>query len=212
LKPISYGKDIKYEFVAGPFIKAFEYAIDHPEENVSLIVEEINRANAAAVFGEIFLLLDRDELGKSQYAVTADHMLNEYLTNKLGEKFKGSVFIPSNLSIYATMNSSDQGVFPLDSAFKRRWSFKYLPIDFSSYPEGDIEIDGIKTNWRNFAIAINKTLKEECQPIEEDRFLGPWFVTQSEINNDFSGVLEGKVFTYLWNDVLRHHGKEKSLP
>ena len=118
LKPVtnSEGK-VTYEFVAGPFIKSFVSAVKQPSKQIHLIIEEINRANAAAVFGEIFQLLDRDATGRSEYEIQADELLAKYLTDNLDPAFNGLIYIPSNLIINATMNSSDQGVYPLDSAF-----------------------------------------------------------------------------------------------
>jgi hypothetical protein len=210
LKPVTdmSGK-VTYEFVAGPFIKSFVEAVKNPSKQIHLIIEEINRANAAAVFGEIFQLLDRDITCRSEYSIEADELLTKYLQKNLDPKFDGLIYIPSNLIINATMNSSDQGVYPLDSAFKRRWSFKYMPIDFQSSPKGAVELDGRLLTWDSLAKSINEILSTEYAHLEEDRFIGPWFLNKEEVQSQFSKSIESKLFTYLWNDVLRHQQKDK---
>jgi len=210
LLPVDVDGKVSYQYVSGPFIKAFIAAIKNPEKHICLIIEEINRANAASVFGEIFQLLDRDASGRSEYSIDPDQTLHNYLLKDLGEKYEDKLYLPSNLSLVASMNSSDQAVFPLDAAFKRRWSFEYIPINFNNAPIGEVEIDSVTVSWKALAIAINEVLKSECgSNLEEDRFIGPWFLSEQEINNNFEAALVGKLFTYLWNDVLRHHGRDK---
>lgn len=210
LKPVtnSDGK-VTYEFVAGPFVKAFVQAIKNPNKQIHLIIEEINRANAAAVFGEVFQLLDRDITGRSEYSIQADDLLTKYLQKAIDPSFDGLIYLPANLIINATMNSSDQGVYPLDSAFKRRWSFRYMPIDFQSSPKGSVMLDGRQLTWDTLAKSINEVLSSEYAHLEEDRFIGPWFLNKEEVNSQFSKSIESKLFTYLWNDVLRHQQKDK---
>jgi hypothetical protein len=213
LKPVTKVIDgvakVTYEFVAGPFIKAFVAAVSQPNKQIHLIIEEINRANAAAVFGEIFQLLDRDASGRSEYEIQADELLSKYLRDNLDPNFNGLIFMPSNLIINATMNSSDQGVYPLDSAFKRRWSFKYMPIDFQDSSKGAVDLDGRRITWDILAKSINEILSTEYAHLEEDRFIGPWFLNKNEVNSKFSKAIESKLFTYLWSDVLRHQQKDK---
>jgi hypothetical protein len=213
LKPVTKLVDgatkVTYEFVAGPFIKAFVAAITQPSKQIHLIIEEINRANAAAVFGETFQLLDRDDSGRSEYEIEADELLSKYLRDNLNLAFNGRIYIPSNLIINATMNSSDQGVYPLDSAFKRRWSFKYMPIDFQESPRGAMDLDGRRITWDILAKSINEILATEYAHLEEDRFIGPWFLNKDEVQSQFSKAIESKLFTYLWNDVLRHQQRDK---
>lgn len=213
LKPVTKMVDgiskVTYEFVAGPFIKAFVAAVTQPNKQIYLIIEEINRANAAAVFGEIFQLLDRDAAGRSEYEIQADELLSKYLRDNLDPAFNGLIYMPSNLNINATMNSSDQGVYPLDSAFKRRWSFKYMPIDFQDSPKGAVDLDGRRITWDILAKSINEILSTHYAYLEEDRFIGPWFLNKNEVHSQFSKAIESKLFTYLWNDVLRHQQKDK---
>ena len=210
LKPVTNAEGkVTYEFVTGPFVKAFVAAVNEPNKQIHLVIEEINRANAAAVFGEIFQLLDRDVSGRSEYEIEPDDLLSRYLHGALGSRFNGSIYIPSNLIINATMNSSDQGVYPLDSAFKRRWSFKYMPIDFQDCPRGAVDLDGRRITWDILAKSINEILSTEYAHLEEDRFIGPWFLNKDEVHSQFSKAIESKLFTYLWNDVLRHQERDK---
>lgn len=214
LKPTMSGGHVVYEFRPGPFTLALIKASLNPDEMFYLVIEEINRASSAAVFGELFQLLDRSSSGESCYEVTlADpdmvEFINKHAPNALNDN---NIKIPSNLSLYATMNSSDQAVMPMDTAFKRRWKFEYIPIDFTTCPDGDINIpiDGqatIVTTWKNLAESINEIL--ESEDIPEDRLLGPWFLKESELDSleASANTLKGKLLLYLWDDVLRHGDK-----
>lgn len=213
LKPRTEHGKVIYDFRIGPFTQAVVNAYNNPESHHYLVVEEINRASAAAVFGEIFQLLDRDASGKSRYSVTLSDpdLQAALLRNAPSAISSGRLRIPSNLSLLATMNSSDQAVLPMDTAFKRRWRFEYVPIDFSSAPQGKIVLpvqeNLLEISWINFAQIINKEL--EASAIPEDRLLGPWFLSPQEIDSPESSreALRGKVLMYLWDDVLRHHDK-----
>lgn len=202
-KPIPY-----YNFVEGPFTKSLVYALKNPNENVLLIIEELNRANAAAVFGEIFQLLDREyeeqaSYGESKYEISISKEFSEFLASKqiLDYKKGDKIKIPCNLSIYATMNSADQGVNPLDSAFKRRWNFIYSPIDFNDVKYKDYEINyaGRKVKWEVFAMTINKQLMDKG--INEDKYLGQYFITETEIVDTYK--FASKILLYLYDDVLK---------
>ncbi|MCP9136824.1 AAA family ATPase [Acinetobacter baumannii] len=216
LRP-SMGEDgIEYNFKSGPFIEALIKAFKDPENRYYLIIEEINRAPAAAVFGELFQLLDRDNSGKSKYSIDInDKDLLKLLNAELPGRFpENKLYIPDNLSLYATMNSSDQAVMPMDTAFKRRWKFKYKPLDFSEAPTGNFNISFSKDtrksiSWKNFATAVNTILSQEGIP--EDRHLGPWFVNVNEIKEPKNAqkTLTGKILMYLWDDVLRHTERSK---
>ena len=200
-KPIPY-----YTYIAGPFTNALVYALNNPSENVLLIVEELNRANAAAVFGEFFQLLDRTETGESKYAISVSNEYSEYISSKVESYSKGDkIKLPNNLTICATMNSADQGVNPLDSAFKRRWIFKYVPIDFSkaTHKDATISYANNKITWENFATTINEKLK--TKEVNEDKHLGQYFVTEAEIND--SDAFSSKILLYLFDDVLKFNRK-----
>lgn len=211
LKPTSNGIDVTYTFRPGPFSVALVDALKHSNSHYWLVVEEINRAPAAAVFGEIFQLLDRDETGKSKYSITpSDPDMIAYIESALGRELEnGQIYIPANLSILATMNSSDQAVMPLDTAFKRRWRFKYIPLNFNPCASGtfslSVPIRGeIDIYWEQFAPIVNGILSD--LEIPEDRHLGPFFLNDQELKDTESQneSLTGKLFMYLWDDVLRH--------
>ena len=196
-KPVPY-----YTYVPGPFTNALVEALNNPDKNVLLIIEELNRANAAAVFGEIFQLLDRKDNGESKYSISISNEYSEYLSSEIETYSKGNkIKIPDNLTICATMNSADQGVNPLDSAFKRRWNFEYIPIDFSKANHKDYEIDYAKkkVTWEVFATTINEQLKGK--DINEDKHLGQYFVTETEIVDSYK--FASKILLYLFDDVLK---------
>lgn len=211
--------EVTYQFRPGPFTNALIEAKSHPSNHVCLIIEEINRAPAAAVFGELFQLLDRDEKGQSTYKIdAADPDMLSYINSQLrlkGKKEIEQLEIPSNLSILATMNSSDQAVMPMDAAFKRRWSFQYLDINFEAKGVPNSELTLTTTNgeyeisWTKFAMIINEALVD--LHVAEDRLLGPFFLTKEELRNKLTAkdTITGKLFVYLWDDVLRHVGQNR---
>lgn len=199
------GKDeeIAYSFVPQTFIKAYTQAYKKPNENVYLIIEEINRGNCAQIFGDLFQLLDRDDNGVSEYPIKADSDLRMYLEEELenhpdGIK-DGELCLPSNLYIWATMNTSDQSLFPIDSAFKRRWDWEYEPIKYMNTNWG-IEIGGNMYSWTSFQIEVNNRIFEATN--SEDKMLGDFFVKPN--NNVISEKqFINKVLFYLWNDVCK---------
>lgn len=196
---------IDYRFVPGPFISALVDAFLNPNEMHTLIIEELNRGNAASIFGEMFQLLDREKSGKSEYPIKVNKDLKLYLQSIEGLRTffsDGVITMPENLNIVATMNSADQGVFVLDSAFKRRWTYEYVRISDENIPHGDItfEYNLSFVKWRHFVKAINERLLELS--VEEDRLIGPFFIKPDEIENVKN--ITSKLFLYLWDDVLRH--------
>lgn len=207
LKPSSKNGATVYSFAPGPFSRAVSSALANPDQHWILIIEEINRAPAAAVFGELFQLLDRDESGRSSYEI-------DFPSEESFEWFKDQghdisrLYIPANLSIRATMNSADQGVYPIDTAFRRRWDQDYMPLDYSTGPVEKLQIcfkDGEIRNisWRIFINLLNVRLTTKLR-VPEDRLIGPWFVKSHEL----CGTIPKKVLLYLWDDLLRHEGKE----
>lgn len=217
--------DICYEFVPGPFMRTYVKALqsgraDTPEPYL-LIIEEINRARVASVFGDIFQLLDRTEDGTSQYEIQASEDIKKYLSSKLGGKSSDYPILklPNNMFIWASMNSADQGVYPMDTAFKRRWDFEYLGIDTNqenikctvnlvrNNPESHI-------NWNRLRKAINAKLLDTCR-VNEDKLLGPFFLSQKVIKSDKDGhiideeafrkAFKSKVIMYLFEDAARQY-------
>ncbi|GGN84339.1 AAA family ATPase [Shewanella aestuarii] len=210
LKPCMIDGDISYQFRPGPFSLALVKAAND-EQPCFLVIEEINRAAAAAVFGDIFQLLDRRADGRSQYSIdVVDADFKGYLeTHAASLLVSGKLVLPANLSLLATMNSSDQAVMPMDSAFKRRWQFEYVSIEGDEYPQGDFIINVgtelFAVSWEVLSKVINAQLSEAQIP--EDRLLGPWFVSEKELENS-QAMLAGKLSMYLWEDVLRHAHRE----
>lgn len=212
---------ITYAYVPGPFMRVYVKALKNSRgANVRpflLIIEEINRANVAAVFGDIFQLLDRGDDEVSEYPIQASEDIKAYLAKELGGDTEDytKIRIPDNMFIWATMNSADQGVFPMDTAFKRRWDFTYLGIDDSDemirgkyvYLAAD---KSQKVEWNKLRKAINSFLAKE--KINEDKQLGPYFISKSivappegdEINREkFVRVFKNKVIMYLFEDAAR---------
>ena len=223
---------IEYRFVPGPFIETYVDAIKHPEQNYLLIIEELNRANPAAVFGDVFQLLDRKEDGFSEYSVATSEDLNWYLFKQWksilnvakpqerkdilyslddpeAKELASSMTLPSNMYIWATMNSADQGVFPMDTAFKRRWDFEYLSINdkasvavISGYSV-PLSVKGERVNWDRLRRSINDLLREA--KVNEDKWLGPFFI-KPEILADgesFRHAFKDKVLLYLYEDAVK---------
>lgn len=206
-KIINDKEEIAYEYVPGPFIRTFINA-RKTGQNVLLLIEEINRANVAAVFGDVFQLLDRDEYGNSEYPITTSEDLRKFLAKpeNLGgtpDDYK-TISLPSNMYIWATMNSADQGVFPMDTAFKRRWDFEYIGIDDSElkedgkkdevfesytipipnkYDKDSKKVLGCSSiEWNKIRHAINDKLKE-IPGVNEDKLLGPYFLSKSVLES-----------------------------
>ena len=193
---------ITYKFVPQAFLNAYIRAYQ-TDENVYLIIEEINRGNCAQIFGDLFQLLDRDENGISEYTIKADADLKSFLEEELGEDNPGikdgELCLPSNLYIYATMNTSDQSLFPIDSAFKRRWDWEYEPIKYKN-TDWKIVIDGTEYSWTSFQRKVNDKILSATS--SEDKMLGDYFVNPSDgIITD--KVLLNKILFYLWNDVCK---------
>lgn len=195
---------IEYTFEPGPFLILYERAVKNPDHNFLLLIEELNRANTTAVFGELFQLLDRNDNGESEYPITLETSIYDYLKGK--NITETEIKIPSNLYIWATMNNADQGVLPLDTAFKRRWSFEHLGINKSENQIDDVNIkmpflaDKPELKWNIFRKAINKKLLE--LGIHEDKLIGPFFLSKKEITNQDS--IKNKLLLYLKEDVLRY--------
>lgn len=220
-KPTNGKKDISYEYVPGPFMRMYVKALKNSRtDNIKpflLIIEEINRANVAAVFGDIFQLLDRGDDFVSEYPIQATEDIKKYLAKELGGNPDdyNKIKIPDNMFIWATMNSADQGVFPMDTAFKRRWDFTYLGID-----DNDQDLQGKyvyladdksqKVEWNKLRKAINNFLAKE--KINEDKQLGPYFISRSivvpkdseEIDRGrFINTFKNKVIMYLFEDAAK---------
>lgn len=203
--------NVTYEFNPGPFTLALKNAFENPNENVALIIEELNRGNVPNIFGDIFQLLDRQKNGTSRYRITNVN-IQDYLKNKSSYK-KDYIEIPKNLFIFATMNTSDQNVFTLDTAFKRRWKFKKIDNIFLKEDKiGNKYVPGLKNiNWEKFVKTINKHIIKHATSLSaENKQLGKYFVDEDLLMNDENDENDEKleefaykVFEYLWTDVTK---------
>jgi hypothetical protein len=202
--------DVTYAFRPGPFAQALAFAWAHPQSKVYLVVEELNRAVAAAVFGELFQLLDRTKDGSGRYSVDfpSPEFAHWFEANLADHELEvARLSLPSNLWILATMNSADQGVHPLDTAFRRRWRQEYIAIDYAKAPDVGLNLvtkSGVtETDWKTIVKSLNQFLVDRLN-VGEDRLLGPRFIDEHEFEG---GSLPGKLLIYLWDDLLRHHGR-----
>jgi hypothetical protein len=203
---------ITYSFVPQAFLQAYVAAWNNPDDKVFLVIEEINRGNCAQIFGDLFQLLDRDCDGCSEYPIMADKDLAKYLnskdengqdvlTNKDGIK-DGKLCLPKNLYIWATMNTSDQSLFPIDSAFKRRWEWVYMPID-TRKENWYIQIGDSRYSWTDFLNKVNDELLTD--ETAEDKHLGFYFC-KAENGIISKETFVAKVLFYLWTDVFKVYG------
>lgn len=240
--------DLKYGYVAGPFLDVYLRASTDPTSNYCLVIEEINRANPASVFGDIFQLLDRLPSGFSEYAVAVPSDMHIYIEKYItkrenlgGEELKHKLeslwdddyqnihdsmekdlSLPPNMYIWATMNSADQGVFPMDTAFKRRWDFRYMGIDENENAELEVLDgeslsehvvslpDGTRIVWNKLRHAINHLLSNSSNRISEDKWIGPFFLSPESLSDSpygskgksrFVTAFEEKVLLYLYEDA-----------
>ena len=243
-----------YEFVEQAFLEAYKQAWMNPKKEIALVIEEINRGNCAQVFGDIFQLLDRSDDGWSTYPIKADTDIAEHLKElciqgysaSMNKRFGldkegkdrypdrdwfGFMALPPNMSILATMNTSDQSLFPIDSAFKRRWDWKYIKIKKGKKENGEeldwnIQIkeangepvkiidENTTLSWWNFIQKVNEIIASMTS--SADKQLGYFFCKPSEKANETdekptiitADTLVGKVIFYLWNDVFKDYGFE----
>lgn len=221
---------IVYEFVAQSFLQAYisawkKYAEaneDGPQKQY-LVIEEINRGNCAQIFGDLFQLLDRNDYGFSDYPIKADADMKRQLQkafaglviaqkDKINAMYEGKdivsqvlngdiLLLPNNLYIWATMNTSDQSLFPIDSAFKRRWDWTYMPIS-NAEKDWIIEVDGSKYDWWQFLEKINEKIGSTTN--FEDKKLG-YFFCKAQDGVISAKTFVGKVIFYLWNDVFKDY-------
>lgn len=195
---------ITYEFVPQSFIKAYVKAMQTPDEAVMLVIEEINRGNCAQIFGDMFQLLDRNEDGVSDYAVKPDTDLEAYLKAELGDKYDEDegMRLPKNLYIWATMNTSDQSLFPIDSAFKRRWEWKYMPIKDCGEGYKIVLGNGKEYDWFEFISKMNGLIADKTD--SEDKQMGYFFI-KAENGKITADRFVNKVLFYLYNDVFKSY-------
>ena len=235
-------EQIVYRFIAQPFLNAYVEAWkklcseEEQDKSVFLVIEELNRGNCAQIFGDVFQLLDRKDNGFSDYSISCDSDIQKYLEEsfqylafekltyieqiyskepsileelKTGKK----LVLPSNLYIYATMNTSDQSLFPIDSAFKRRWSWNYVPItkgiDENGMPiDVSIQIENEKYDWWDFISKINERIESVTN--SEDKKLG-FFFCKARNGIITADDFVGKALFYIWNDVFKDYGFDDEI-
>ncbi|WP_052485187.1 AAA family ATPase [Prevotella pectinovora] len=218
-------EQIVYEFVAQSFLQAYVNAWKKfdKDDKQYLVIEEINRGNCAQIFGDLFQLLDRNDYGFSDYPIKADADMKRQLQkafaglviaqkDKINTMYEGKdivsqvlngdiLLLPNNLYIWATMNTSDQSLFPIDSAFKRRWDWTYMPIS-NAEKDWIIEVDGSKYDWWQFLERINEKIGSITN--SEDKKLG-YFFCKAQDGVISAKTFVGKVIFYLWNDVFKDY-------
>lgn len=210
-KPESDGETIRYSFVPQTFTNAYIEAYKDIDTPVYLIIEEINRGNCAQIFGDLFQLLDRGSDGYSEYPTIADKDLRDHIRCELAKAKgidpdtepegiqDGKLRLPPNLHILATMNTSDQSLFPMDSAFKRRWDWEYVPIKYSGATSDSftITLSGKQFRWIDFLKAVNDRIRRVTE--SEDKQLGNYFIKSDIDEKEF----KSKVMFYLWSEVCK---------
>jgi len=213
-KPTMDGEEIKYKFVPQAFtniyVEAWKNLVsDEDTKHYYLQIEEINRGNCAEIFGDLFQLLDRDENGYSKYSVKAEEEFKKHLNKEFdGDEYntisKDELKLPSNLSLIATMNTSDQSLFPMDSAFKRRWDWEYIRINYDC-EDSNFQIildNGKKYSWLEFLKKVNTIILNITR--SQDKQLGNWFIDATKTKKIITEkIFKNKVIFYLWNDVFK---------
>jgi len=209
---------VSYKFAEGPFTSLLKKAYTHPDRMFFLVIEEINRGNAPAIFGEVFQLLDRKDDGTSEYGIT-----NVDIANIVYDNPNKKVRIPSNMSIIGTMNTSDQNVFTLDTAFQRRWNMRMIENTFEGHDYARTTILDTDVTWQRFCEVINNEIvtKNIRMTSSEDKRLGTYFVRAADLeyhedadNNNLSEKEQiqarllnyrfaEKVLKYLWDDAFK---------
>ena len=201
---------LQYEFVPGPFTQILDTAYAEPDQQCLLIIEELNRGNAPAIFGEIFQLLDRNDDGKSKYSI-----YNRDISMALYDEPNKPIKLPPNLTIVATMNTSDQNVFTMDTAFQRRWQMKHIPNRFTGESLDEKTINHVakhlpnsEISWGAFAQTVNKKMHTANLGFggTEDKSLGVYFATDNDL--DDAERFAEKVLKYLWDDAFKLGRKE----
>ena len=200
-------EEIVYSFVPQAFTQAYTRAWLNPDKPIFLVIEELNRGNCAQIFGDIFQLLDRNANNESAYSIIPDHDLQQHLATEFKNaenipsdiKEAKAMRLPANLYIWATMNTSDQSLFPIDSAFKRRWIWKYIPIANAELGY-KIQVGNHQYDWWTFVEKVNGEIEGATK--SEDKKLG-YFFAKADNNIIAADTFVSKVVFYLWNDVFK---------
>jgi len=218
--PVTKDGKISYEFVPGIFTTALFTALRNQDRGIDvyLIIEEMSRGDIASIFGDVFQLLDRDDTGKSMYGIN-NKSIYEYLILNGVIKAGHKIIIPANLHIIGTVNTSDQNVNVIDTAFKRRFDFKYVDVNPIKVKDkvdeyvNDFDICFTDTDiyrWVKLYQAINHVIINDLG-LTEDKQLGPFFLKDKKNNNSNREQVANKLLHYLWQDVERVSYKKGSL-
>lgn len=208
---------VRYNEIPGPFARVLKKSHDDPETDYYLVIEEINRGNAPAIFGDLFQLLDRDHTGVSTYSIT-NAQLAKYVYNDPGSPIR----IPANMKIVATMNTADQNVFTLDTAFQRRWSMQMIGNDFSRCPYAMKPVLDTTVTWKQFCSYFNEKIVSHSmyEHSTSDKRMGVFFIAENELDldnlssNPAANFGMGripfcdKVLKYLWDDAFKFNRGE----
>ena len=197
--------EIGYDFKAGIFSQALAMAFEYSDKEVFLIVEEMSRGNIASIFGDVFQLLDRDRNGVSEYSINND-LIIQYFDEKginIGEK----IYLPRNFHIIGTVNTSDQNVNVIDTAFKRRFEFAYVDVS-PVYKDGTIMNEYVFTlsnkefEWNKLYMSLNELITTKLE-LSEDKQIGQFFIKFNNYSNDEQkfAAIQNKLLHYLWDDV-----------
>lgn len=213
-KPTMDGESIRYEFVPQAFTNIYVNAWNDLDKDYYLVIEEINRGNCAEIFGDIFQLLDR----KNDYKITPSKELKEYLTTQLADNLNidgKKLLLPPNLNILATMNTSDQSLFPMDSAFKRRWDWEYIPINYEFSENNQSSKFRVKISpeesfsWLSFIKSVNDYIKRNDN-LGMDKCIGNYFINPVDEYIELETFINKALF-YLWNDVFKDEIEEQNI-
>ena len=209
------GDNIRYEFVPQAFTNIYTKAWNDLDNDYYLVIEEINRGNCAEIFGDIFQLLDRT----NDYKITPSKELKEHLEIELKDNSSidsEKLLLPPNLNILATMNTSDQSLFPMDSAFKRRWDWEYIPINYSKEEDKNSSAkflvklsDQESFKWLDFIEKVNEKISKN-DSLGMDKCLGNYFIKPENNEIEIETFINKAIF-YLWNDVFKDETEEDSI-
>lgn len=214
-KPTMDGDNIRYEFAPQAFTNIYTKAWNDPDNDYYLVIEEINRGNCAEIFGDIFQLLDRT----NDYKITPSKELKEHLEIEFKENSSidaEKLLLPPNLNILATMNTSDQSLFPMDSAFKRRWDWEYIPINYSREEDKNssakfvVKLSNEESfKWLDFIEKVNEKISKNDN-LGMDKCLGNYFIKPKNDEIEIETFINKAIF-YLWNDVFKDEIEEDSI-
>lgn len=204
--PTTINGEIRYDFKAGIFTQALSRAFEYSDKEIFLIVEEMSRGNIASIFGDIFQLLDRNQDGNSEYSINND-LISKYLKDNNTYKYD-KIYLPRNFHIIGTVNTSDQNVNVIDTAFKRRFEFIYVDVSPVYNSNGTLinsfkfKLENMEYEWDKFYMCLNEFITTKME-LNEDKQIGQFFIKFNNYRDDeqkFNVVLN-KLIHYLWNDV-----------